>query len=49
MAEASHTYDSLVNGEEFVSEHFFTTGSTSGSFQARVLRLRKEWDAEEER
>lgn len=49
MAQASHTYDSLVNGEEFVSEHFFTTGATSGSFQSAVLRQRKAWDAEEGR
>lgn len=49
MAEAAHTYDSLVNGEEFVSDHFFTSGATSKSFHAAVTKLRKQWDADEGR
>lgn len=47
MAAAAHSYDSLLNGEEFISEHFFTSGATSQSFHAAVLRLRKQWDADD--
>ncbi|BCW53647.1 restriction endonuclease subunit M [Arthrobacter sp. StoSoilB19] len=40
------SFDSFVVGEDFVSEHFFTTDTTKAgeSFQSEVLRLRKEWD-----
>ncbi|WP_331710543.1 DNA methyltransferase [Tsukamurella pseudospumae] len=31
-------------GDEFVSEHFFTTDAKSQSFQAKVLERRKQWD-----
>jgi type II restriction/modification system DNA methylase subunit YeeA len=38
------SFDSIVVGEDWISEHFFTTDSTKESFQAEVLRLRKSWD-----
>ncbi|MDP9998290.1 Eco57I restriction-modification methylase domain-containing protein [Pseudarthrobacter sulfonivorans] len=40
------SFDSFVVGEDFVSEHFFTTDTTKAgeSFQSEVLKLRKEWD-----
>ena len=42
----SSATDAFVLGEEFVSEHYFTTDATSQSFHARVLGMRKEWDAQ---
>jgi hypothetical protein len=36
--------DALLVGEDWISEHFFTTDATSQSFQARVLARRKTWD-----
>lgn len=36
--------DAFIVGEEWISEHFFTTDSKSQSFGARVLQRRKEWD-----
>lgn len=36
--------DAFIVGEEWISEHFFTTDSKSQSFGARVLERRKEWD-----
>lgn len=38
------SFDSIVVGEDWISEHFFTTDSTKESFQAEVVRLRKSWD-----
>lgn len=38
------SFDSIVVGEDWVSEHFFTTDSTKESFQAEVVKLRKSWD-----
>lgn len=40
------SFDSFVVGEDFVSEHYFTTDTTKAgeSFQSEVLRLRKQWD-----
>ncbi|NUT72345.1 Eco57I restriction-modification methylase domain-containing protein [Pseudarthrobacter sp. C4D7] len=38
------SFDSIVVGEDWISEHFFTTDSTKESFQAEVIRLRKSWD-----
>lgn len=40
------SFDSFVVGEDFVSEHFFTTDTTKAgeSFQSEVLKLRKQWD-----
>ncbi|MFJ6077099.1 Eco57I restriction-modification methylase domain-containing protein [Pseudarthrobacter sp. NPDC092419] len=40
------SFDSFVVGEDFVSEHFFTTDATKAgeSFQSEVLKLRKQWD-----
>ncbi len=29
--------DAILLGEDFISEHFFTTDATSQSFQARVI------------
>ncbi|WP_328812283.1 DNA methyltransferase [Rhodococcus sp. NBC_00297] len=40
----SSATDAFVLGEEFVSEHYFTTDATSQSFHAKVLAVRKEWD-----
>jgi hypothetical protein len=39
------TSDALVVGEDFISEHYFSTDAKSQSFQAKVLERRKEWDA----
>lgn len=39
-------YDSIVVGEDFISEHYFTTDSPRESFQGKVFELRKQWDAE---
>lgn len=38
------SFDSIVVGEDWISEHFFTTDSTKESFQAEVFKLRKSWD-----
>lgn len=40
------SFDSFIVGEDFVSEHFFTTDTTKAgdSFHSEVLRLRKQWD-----
>lgn len=38
------SFDSIVVGEDWISEHFFTTDSTKESFQAEVVKLRKNWD-----
>ena len=37
--------DALVVGEDWISEHYFTTDATKESFLARVLERRKEWEA----
>ncbi len=39
--------DAILLGEDFISEHFFTTDATKESFQARVIARRKDWDAAE--
>ncbi len=39
--------DSIVVGEDWISEHYFTTDSTKESFQARGRSLRKDWDERE--
>ncbi|SOC50280.1 hypothetical protein SAMN05660748_3024 [Blastococcus aggregatus] len=36
--------DAILIGEDWISEHFFTTDATSQSFQARVVTRRKAWD-----
>lgn len=38
------SFDSIIVGEDWVSEHYFTTDSTKESFQGEVLKLRKGWD-----
>ena len=38
--------DAIVVGEDWISEHYFTTDATKESFRARVLARRKEWDAQ---
>src|SRR5664279_5475965 len=40
------SFDSIIIGEDWISEHYFTTDSVKESFQGRVLELRKYWDAE---
>lgn len=37
--------EALVIGEEWISEHYFTTDATKESFLARVLERRSEWEA----
>ena len=36
--------DAILVGEDWISEHYFTTEATSQSFQARVIARRKEWE-----
>lgn len=38
------SFDSIVVGEDWISEHFFTTDSNKESFQAEIVKLRKTWD-----
>lgn len=38
------SFDSIVVGEDWISEHFFTTDSNKESFQAEVVKLRKNWE-----
>lgn len=38
------SFDSIIVGEDWISEHYFTTDSTKESFQGEVLKLRKIWD-----
>ena len=40
--------DAIVVGEEWISEHYFTTDATKESFKARVLARRSDWDAVKE-
>ncbi|MGW4364332.1 DNA methyltransferase [Nocardia takedensis] len=40
------SFDSIVVGEDWISEHYFTTDSVKESFHGRVVALRKFWDAE---
>lgn len=40
--------DAIVVGEEWISEHYFTTDATQESFKARVLARRSDWDATKE-
>lgn len=40
--------DAIVVGEEWISEHYFTTDATKESFKARVLARRADWDATKE-
>lgn len=37
-------FDSMIVGEDWISEHYFTTDSTKESFHGEVLKLRKAWD-----
>ena len=36
--------DALIIGEDWISEHYFTTDAKSESFQAKVAERRKAWD-----
>lgn len=40
------SYDSILVGEDWISEHYFTTDSPRESFQGEVIELRKQWDTE---
>ena len=42
------TSDALVVGEDWISEHYFTTDAKSESFQAKVLARRKAWDEQDD-
>lgn len=44
--ETSVGSDAIVVGEDWISEHYFTTDATKESFRARVLARRKDWDAQ---
>lgn len=41
------SYDSLIIGEDWISEHYFTTDATKESFQAEVNTLRGLWNRDE--
>lgn len=38
------SFDSIIVGEDWISEHYFTTDSTKESFQGEVIKRRKMWD-----
>jgi hypothetical protein len=38
------TSDALIVGEDWISEHYFTTDAKSESFQAKAAERRKTWD-----
>lgn len=38
------SFDSIIVGEDWISEHYFTTDSTKESFQGEILKRRKMWD-----
>ena len=40
--------DAFVIGEDWISEHYFTTDAKSQSFQAKILERRKAWDEADE-
>lgn len=40
------SFDSIVVGEDWISEHYFTTDSVKESFHGKVMELRKGWDTE---
>jgi hypothetical protein len=40
------SFDSIVIGEDWISEHYFATDSAKESFHGKVLEQRKLWDAE---
>ncbi|MFD2839606.1 Eco57I restriction-modification methylase domain-containing protein [Populibacterium corticicola] len=44
---AQNVSDAIVVGEEWISEHFFTSDGVKGTFQALVLDRRKQWDADD--
>ena len=39
--------DAFIIGEEWISEHYFTSQARNESFHAQVVARRREWDAEE--
>lgn len=39
--------DAIVVGEDWISEHYFTTDASKQSFQGKALEYRKEWDEAE--
>ena len=41
--------DALIVGEDWISEHYFTTDAKSESFQAKVTERRKAWDEDAKR
>src|SRR4051812_29378352 len=41
--------DAILIGEEWISEHFFTTDATSQSFQALVTGHRKAWEEDKDK
>ncbi|MGM7698482.1 Eco57I restriction-modification methylase domain-containing protein [Microbacterium sp. A84] len=40
--------DAFIVGEDWISEHYFSTDSTKQSFQGRVTACRKDWDGRED-
>lgn len=45
--ESAGSSDAIVVGEDWISEHYFSTDATKESFKARVLARRKAWDSAE--
>ena len=43
-SEVMASSDALIVGEDWISEHYFTTDAKSESFQAKVTERRKAWD-----
>src|ERR1700746_2111989 len=41
--------DALIVGEDWISEHYFTTDAKSESFQAKVAERRRAWDEDAKR
>ncbi len=39
--------DAIIIGEDWISEHYFTTDATKESFQGKVIKRRKDWDGAE--
>ncbi|OHV35540.1 restriction endonuclease subunit M [Parafrankia soli] len=42
------SFDAVVNGESWISEHYLTSEARTGSFLAEVLALRVRWKADED-
>jgi hypothetical protein len=45
LATSTAPSDALILGEDFISEHYFSTDARSQSFHAQVMQRRKQWDS----